>query len=51
MKFHCSTGGDYIIEPNTQAMVEMNLQVLQISVYGNANNLHRKVMIVTNKKE
>ena len=51
MNFHCPTGDDYIIEPSTQAMVEMNLQLLQAYVYGNANNLHRKVMIVTNKIE
>ena len=51
MKFHCPTGDDYIIEPNTQSMLKINLQVFQALVYGNANRLHRKVMIVTNKEE
>ena len=51
MKFYCTTEDDYIIEPNRQSMVEINLQVFQASVYGNGNNLHRKAMIVTNKEE
>lgn len=51
MKFHCPTGGDYIVDSNTQSMVEKKLMMFQSLVHGNGNNSHVKVVIVTTKEE